>query len=101
MKNVATLVMLTFLAVTGYYVGVAVAMNNDSVSGVNEPSGVMVVEEEYGIVATPDTHDVKSVTENHKNNHANVEKQKHNMKNNHSNDETMVVEEVDETETVE
>ncbi len=97
MKNIAALIMLTFLAVTGYYVGAAVAMNHTPGENQNEPTGVMVVEEEYGVVATPDGQNVPHTTKD--NNHH--KDQKHNMKNGKSNDGTMVVEEVDEMETVE
>ena len=97
MKNIAALIMLTFLAVTGYYVGAAVAMNHNPQHNQNEPAGVMVMEEEYDVVATPDTQNTKPMTKEHKN----QRDQKHNMKNATSGSGTMVVEEVDEMETVE
>ena len=55
MKKIVTLFMFTFLALTGYYVGVAVAQNNAESMNANEPVGVMVVEEQYSVEATPDT----------------------------------------------
>ncbi|MBP3546874.1 MAG: hypothetical protein J6K16_07095 [Alphaproteobacteria bacterium] len=54
MKKIVTLFMFTFLALTGYYVGVAVAQNNAEEMKSSEPVGVMVVEEEYSVEATPD-----------------------------------------------
>ena len=63
MKKIVTLFMFTFLALTGYYVGVAVAQNNAENMNTNEPVGVMVVEEQYSVEATPDTkamHDKKA-----------------------------------------
>ena len=54
MKKIVTLFMFTFLALTGYYVGVAVAQNNAEDMKASEPVGVMVVEEEYSVEATPD-----------------------------------------------
>ena len=63
MKKIVTLFMFTFLALTGYYVGVAVAQNNTESMNANEPVGVMVVEEQYSVEATPDTkamHDKKA-----------------------------------------
>ena len=55
MKKIVTLFMFTFFALTGYYVGVAVAQNNAENMNTNEPVGVIVVEEQYSIEATPNT----------------------------------------------
>ncbi len=55
------------------------------------------MEEEYDVVATPDTQNTKPMTKEHKN----QKDQKHNMKNATLGSGTMVVEEVDEMETVE
>lgn len=97
MKNIAALVMLTFLAVTGYYVGAAVAMGHNPSEKQTEPSGVLVVEEEYGVVATPDNQKTQSTSAHDgQNNDKN-----HQMKNSNSDNGAMVVEEVDEMETVE
>ena len=66
MKKIVTLFMFTFLALTGYYVGVAVAQNNAENMNASEPVGVMVVEEQYSIETTPDTkamHDKKAYDE--------------------------------------
>ena len=50
MKNIVTIALFVFLAVVGYYVGVAVANDHNTMQ---EPTGVMVVEEEYDVIAVP------------------------------------------------
>ena len=97
MKNIAALIMFTFLAVTAYYVGAAVAMNHNPNENKKEPSGVMVMEEEYDVVVTPDEQNQQATSKENKKN----QDQKHDMKNHGTNDGTMVVEEVDEMETAE
>ncbi len=64
MKKIATLVMFTFLALTGYYVGAAVAQSYGTASqsaaevaaqdkADNTADGVLIMEEEYDAVAVP------------------------------------------------
>ncbi len=63
MKKVATLVMFTFLAMTGYYVGAAVAQSYGSAAQSaaevaaqdrdNVGNGVLIMEEEYGAAVSP------------------------------------------------
>ena len=95
MKNIAALIMLTFLAVTGYYVGAAVAMNHNAGDTPNEPAGVMVIEEGYGVVANPDTQNPKQSTDKTK------QPQGNNAEGDNSDNDAIVVEEIDEMETAE
>lgn len=97
MKNIAALIMLTFWAVTGYYVGAAVAMNHNPAENKSEPVGVMVVEEEYGVVAAPDTQNQQPAAKNDSHN----KNQKHDTKNQNPDNNGTFVEEIDEMETVE
>lgn len=69
MKKIVTLFMFTFLALTGYYVGVAVAQNNTEDVSASEPVGVMVVEEQYSVEATPDTEAMHNKKEHAKKTH--------------------------------
>lgn len=94
MKNIAALIMLTFLAVAGYYVGAAVAMNHNAGDTPNEPAGVMVIEEGYGVVANPDTQNQKQSTET-------KQPQGNNAEGDNSDNDAIVVEEIDEMETAE
>ncbi|MBP5399092.1 MAG: hypothetical protein J6Y53_01565 [Alphaproteobacteria bacterium] len=56
MRQVATLIMFVLLLFVGYSVGTAIAKNNNDMmnnSSSDGMDGVYVVEEEYGVVATP------------------------------------------------
>ena len=72
MKKIITAAVFAFLAVIGYYIGSAVAGDSKNTnSATDEPMGVMVVEEEYGVVTAPQAasqsdHNAKNHTSGHK-----------------------------------
>lgn len=57
MKKLSALIMFTLLATVGYYIGNAVAQNKNAQDAQTNGNGVLVVEEEYDVVApaTPGT----------------------------------------------
>ena len=60
MKKIVSLLVFTLLAVVGYYIGAAVAQNNNPATMQN-PDGVMVIEEEYDVLV-PDSADAAATT---------------------------------------
>lgn len=60
MKKIVSLLVFTLLAVVGYYIGAAVAQNNNPATMQN-PDGVMVIEEEYDVLV-PDSADTATPT---------------------------------------
>ena len=84
------------LAIAGYYVGAAVANDHNAA---NEPVGVMVVEEEYGMITVPEK---QPATKDHHADKQEMMHQNHNStgSNNGANNAggVMVEEEISETE---
>ena len=60
MKKIVSLLVFTLLAVVGYYIGAAVAQNNNP-AAMQNPDGVMVIEEEYDVLV-PDSADDAATT---------------------------------------
>lgn len=50
MKKLSALIVFTLLATAGYYIGNAVAQNKNAQDSQANGNGVLVVEEEYGVV---------------------------------------------------
>lgn len=97
MKKVITVGLFAFLAVIGYYIGNAVAQGKNN-SNSQEPVGVMVIEEEYDVVAPVSAESAAQ----HKESAKKMMQQKHhnNSSNQHnSSDGVMMEETISETET--
>jgi len=100
MKKIVTTSVFAFLAVIGYYIASAAAGDgkNANVSS-NEPMGVMVVEEEYGIVTEPaNASTTNSKNHNSDKTHNEMHKATGKNHNTQNNGGMMVEEEISETE---
>lgn len=110
MKKIATLVMFTFLAMTGYYVGAAVAQSYGTAAQSaaevaaqdkdNAGNGVLIMEEEYDAVVTPTVLTPAEAAKAADNKNKNMDNSPVNAAGLNPSDSSVVVEEsVSETQT--